>query len=53
MVVLSPHPGRVREEFAIDLPRPRDPNMSQVAAKSAEVMHALKGWLGEAPQVAP
>ena len=42
VVVLSPHPGRVREEFAIDLPRPRDPNMPQVAAKAAEVMHALK-----------
>jgi NitT/TauT family transport system ATP-binding protein len=53
VVVLSPHPGRVREEFAIDLPRPRDPNMPEVASKSAEVLHALKGWLGEAPQVAP
>jgi NitT/TauT family transport system ATP-binding protein len=53
VIVLSPHPGRVREEFKIDLPRPRDPNTPEVASKAAEVMHALKGWLGEAPEVAP
>ena len=24
VVLFSPHPGRIREQFAIDLPRPRD-----------------------------
>ena len=28
----SPHPGRVQEEFAVDLPRPRDINSVDLAA---------------------
>jgi ABC-type nitrate/sulfonate/bicarbonate transport system ATPase subunit len=25
VIVMSPHPGRVKKEIRIDLPRPRDP----------------------------
>ena len=31
VVLLSPHPGRIREEFEIDLPRPRDINSAELA----------------------
>jgi len=45
VVLFSPHPGRIRQEFAIDLPRPRNMNMVEVARMAAQVLEALKGYL--------
>jgi NitT/TauT family transport system ATP-binding protein len=43
VILFSPHPGRIREEFKIDLERPRDINSVQLASYSTEIMRALKG----------
>ena len=48
--VMSPSPGRLREEFVVDLPRPRDVNSPEVASKAREIMAALKGHLGGASE---
>ena len=45
VVLFSPHPGRVREEFEVDLPRPRDINSVELAGHSSRIMHALKGYV--------
>ena len=42
VVLFSPHPGRVREEFAIDLPRPRDINTVDLANYSSKIIRSLK-----------
>jgi NitT/TauT family transport system ATP-binding protein len=42
VVLLSPSPGRVREEFAVKLPRPRDINTTEVAAIAQRINSALK-----------
>ena len=44
-VLFSPHPGRIREEFTIPLPRPRDINSVDLAEHATEIMRALKGHL--------
>ena len=44
-ILFSPHPGRIREEFKIDLERPRDINSTQLAGYSSEIMRALKGYV--------
>src|SRR5688500_19309786 len=36
VIVFSPHPGRVREQFAITLPRPRDLNSAALALTAGE-----------------
>ena len=45
VVLLSPHPGRVREEFTIDLPRPRDINSVDLARYATKIREALKTHL--------
>jgi sulfonate transport system ATP-binding protein len=45
VVLFSPHPGRVREEFRIDLPRPRDINSVELARYSTEIIRALRRHL--------
>jgi len=45
VVLFSPHPGRIREEFKIDLSRPRDINSVELAEYSTEIMRALKGYV--------
>jgi NitT/TauT family transport system ATP-binding protein len=45
VILFSPHPGRIREEFKIDLERPRDINSTQLAGYSSEIMRALKGYV--------
>jgi NitT/TauT family transport system ATP-binding protein len=45
VILFSPNPGRIREEFKIDLPRPRDINSAQLARYSTEIMRALKGYV--------
>lgn len=47
VIVMSPSPGRLREEFRIDLPRPRNPNMPEVAALAQEIVTALKSHMQE------
>jgi NitT/TauT family transport system ATP-binding protein len=43
VVLFSPHPGRIRQEFKIDLPRPRDINSVELARHATAIMTALKG----------
>ena len=45
VVLFSPHPGRIREEFKIDLERPRDINSVQLAGHATEITRALKGYV--------
>ncbi|MFM9000022.1 MAG: ABC transporter ATP-binding protein [Opitutia bacterium] len=45
VVLLSPHPGRVREVFEIDLPRPRRINDPALAALAARVTESLSSHL--------
>ncbi len=43
VVLFSPNPGRIREEFKVDLPRPRDINDPALAGLAGEITKALKG----------
>ena len=45
VILFSPNPGRIREEFKIDLERPRDINSVQLAGYSSEIVRALKGYV--------
>jgi NitT/TauT family transport system ATP-binding protein len=42
VILFSPNPGRVREQFRITLPRPRDINSPDLAAHAMEITRALK-----------
>ena len=42
VLVFSPHPGRIQEEFRIDLPRPRDINSVDLAAHATKIKGSLK-----------
>ncbi len=44
VVLFSPHPGRIREQFKVDLPRPRDINSVDLARRATTIMAALKGY---------
>ena len=44
VMLFSPHPGRIREQFKIDLPRPRDINSVELARHATEIMASLKGY---------
>jgi NitT/TauT family transport system ATP-binding protein len=46
VLLFSGHPGRIEEEFRIDLPRPRDINSVDLAGYSTRITHALKKHLG-------
>ncbi len=48
VLLFSPHPGRIREEFRIDLPRPRDINSTDLAHYASEITRALKQHRAEA-----
>ena len=41
-IVFSPRPGRIQEEFTVDLPRPRDINSVDLAIYSTKITKALK-----------
>jgi NitT/TauT family transport system ATP-binding protein len=43
--LLSASPGRLREEFRISLPRPRDPNSPELAVFAQRITQALKARL--------
>jgi NitT/TauT family transport system ATP-binding protein len=42
VLLFSPHPGRIQEEFIVDLPRPRDINTVDLAAHATQITKALK-----------
>ena len=44
VVVFSPHPGRIQEEFAVKLPRPRDINSVDLAAHATRIRKSLKSF---------
>jgi len=50
VVLFSPNPGRIRGEFKIDLPRPRDINSPSLAEHAQQIMAALKGMEGDTPR---
>lgn len=45
VILFSPNPGRIREEFSIPLPRPRDINSVELARYSTEITRVLKGYV--------
>jgi NitT/TauT family transport system ATP-binding protein len=45
VVLFSPHPGRVQEEFTVDLPRPRDINSVALAQHATRITRALRAHL--------
>jgi len=45
VVLFSPNPGRVQEQFTVDLPRPRDINSVHLAEHTSRIMRALKQHL--------
>lgn len=47
VILFSPHPGRIREEFKIELPRPRDINSVELAGYSSAITRALKGYVSK------
>src|SRR5438045_6613287 len=51
-LLFSPHPGRIQEEFTVNLPRPRDINSVDLAAHATQIMKALKS-AGKAEVIAP
>jgi sulfonate transport system ATP-binding protein len=51
VLLFSPHPGRIREEFLVKLPRPRDINSVHLAEHASQIMRSLKGFK-EATEIA-
>jgi NitT/TauT family transport system ATP-binding protein len=47
VIVMSPAPGRIRDEFGISLPRPRDINSPELASHAQKVATALKSYFSE------
>ena len=45
VVVFSPHPGRIRAEYKVDLPRPRDINSVELARHAGEITRGLRSFL--------
>jgi sulfonate transport system ATP-binding protein len=45
VALFSPHPGRIQEQFQIDLPRPRDINTVELAKYASQITRALKRHL--------
>jgi NitT/TauT family transport system ATP-binding protein len=45
VILLSANPGRIREEFPIHLPRPRDINSSALSNHAAHITATLKGYM--------
>jgi NitT/TauT family transport system ATP-binding protein len=44
VMLFSPHPGRIREEFLIKLQRPRDINSIDLAEYAGRITRSLKGY---------
>ena len=52
VILFSPHPGRIQEQFEIKLPRDRDINSVDLAKYSTEITRALKRHLKPGPMEA-
>src|SRR5947207_3103369 len=52
VLLFSPHPGRIQEEFKVDLPRPRDINSVDLAGYASRITRALKNFSGSELAVA-
>src|SRR5450755_3490864 len=52
VLVFSPHPGRIQEEFTIELERPRDINSVGLANYASKIMRSLKQAGQEKAEVA-
>jgi NitT/TauT family transport system ATP-binding protein len=52
VVLFSANPGRIQEQFKIDLPRPRDINNVALAQHATEITKALKGHMKPEAEVA-
>jgi NitT/TauT family transport system ATP-binding protein len=52
VVLFSANPGRIQEQFKIDLPRPRDINSVTLAEHATEITKALKGHMKPQAEVA-
>ncbi|HEU4662256.1 MAG TPA: ABC transporter ATP-binding protein [Pseudolabrys sp.] len=52
VILMSPSPGRIREEFKITLPRPRDINSPELAVMAQRITAALKSHLLKAREAA-
>jgi len=53
VMIFSPRPGRIRGEFTIDLPRPRDFNDVALAQHASAITTKLKAILAESPETVP
>ncbi|MEP7077402.1 MAG: ABC transporter ATP-binding protein [Chthoniobacterales bacterium] len=51
VLLFSPHPGRIREEFVVDLPRPRDINSVDLASYATRIMRSLKGLTHDSEEI--
>jgi sulfonate transport system ATP-binding protein len=49
VMLMSASPGHIRDEFAVDLPRPRDINTAEVAGIAQRITSALKGLQCDEP----
>jgi NitT/TauT family transport system ATP-binding protein len=45
VLLMSPRPGRIREEFSVQLPRPRDINTPELTEYAARIMAALRNHM--------
>jgi len=45
VLLFSPHPGRIQEEFVIELPRPRDLNSVELAEYTSRIMRSLRAFI--------
>ena len=52
VLLFSPHPGRIQEEFTVDLPRTRDINSVDLAGYASRITRALKNFSGSELAVA-
>jgi NitT/TauT family transport system ATP-binding protein len=48
VLLMAPSPGRIRETFTVNLPRPRDINSVELAGQTSAIMAALKGTISSA-----
>ena len=44
VLLFSPHPGRIQEEFVIELPRPRDLNSAELVGYASRIMRSLRAF---------
>jgi NitT/TauT family transport system ATP-binding protein len=50
VLLFSPHPGRIQDEFAVNLPRPRDINSVDLASYATKIIRSLREFSQERGQ---